>query len=208
MTEVFHSIQGESTLAGNPCTFIRLTGCNLRCSWCDTAYAFHGGEWRTVSELLTLVGTYGARCVEITGGEPLLQPGVTHLADALLDAGYIVLCETSGERDIGILSSRVHRIVDIKAPSSGESHRNRWGNLEQLGPRDEVKVVVADRDDFEWAVEVIERHRLVGRVPVSLSPVWESLSPADLAEWILSSKLELRLNLQLHKVLWGDTPGR
>jgi 7-carboxy-7-deazaguanine synthase len=208
VTEVFHSVQGESTFAGRPCTFVRLTGCNLRCTWCDTAYAFHGGTWRDVDDLLGEVERRGAPLVEITGGEPLLQPATPVLADALLAAGYTVLCETSGEQDITKLSPQVHRIMDLKAPGSGECERNRWSNLDHLGPRDEIKVVVADRVDFEWAETAVRRHRLTERVPVSFSPVWEALPSARLAEWILASGLDVRLNLQLHKILWGDVPGR
>lgn len=207
VTEIFCSIQGESTHAGWPCVFVRLTGCNLRCRWCDTEYAFHGGEKLAVSEVVERVHGFGVRRVEITGGEPLLQRATPELASRLLAEGYEVLCETSGERDIDLLPSGVRRIVDFKAPGSGESARNDWENVGRLRPGDEVKIVVADRRDFDWAVTEI-RQRGLTRVPVHLSPVHGELEPEVLAEWLLRSGLDVRLNLQLHKVLWGDVPGR
>lgn len=208
ITEIFVSVQGESTHAGWPCVFIRLTGCNLRCTWCDTEYAFHGGERRSIEDVLDEVASHRCRRVEITGGEPLLQKATPVLAQRLLERGYEVLCETSGERDISVLPSGVRRIVDFKAPGSGEVSRNDWGNVERLGPGDEVKIVVADRADFDWAIETIRAHDLTARVPVHLSPVHGALEPSTLAEWIIACGLDVRLNLQLHKVLWGDVPGR
>lgn len=207
ITEIFHSIQGESTRAGWPCTFVRLTGCNLRCVWCDSTYTFKGGEWMSLDAIMERVASHPARLVEITGGEPLLQPAVVGLARRLLDQGYEVLCETSGERDISILPEGVGRIVDLKAPGSGESERTDWTNLDRLRPGDELKIVVADHRDFDWGIERIRRHDLLARAPVSMSPVWGH-SAADLTAWILSSGLPVRLNLQLHKILWGDVPGR
>ena len=208
ITEIFHSVQGESTLAGWPCVFVRLTGCNLRCRWCDTAYAFHGGTGRTVDDVVDEVGSYACKRVEITGGEPLLQKATPALARRLLEAGYEVLCETSGERDIDLLPPGVRRIVDFKAPGSGEAERNDWANVDRLREGDEVKIVVADRTDFDWAVQVIRERDLARRVPVHLSPVYGELEPARLAEWVIGTGLDIRLNLQLHKTLWGDVPGR
>jgi len=208
VTEIFHSIQGESTHAGWPCVFVRLTGCNLRCRWCDTEYAFHGGERRSVQSVVDEVLRLGCRRVEITGGEPLLQKATPELARRLLARGLEVLCETSGERDIDVLPEGVRRIVDFKAPGSGECQRNDWANVDRLRRGDEVKIVVADRGDFEWAVNIVRTHDLAARVPVHFSPVYRELEPAALADWIVASGLDVRLNLQLHKALWGDVPGR
>jgi 7-carboxy-7-deazaguanine synthase len=207
ITEVFFSLQGESSHAGLPCAFVRLTGCNLRCTWCDTEYAFHGGETCSIQEVVERVKAYPTRRVEITGGEPLLQKATPGLCQAFLDAGYEVLCETSGERDISVLPPGVRRIVDVKAPGSGECLRNDFENLHRLRSGDEIKFVVKDRVDFDWMLSVVGEYRLIGRVPVLISPVYAELSPTQLAEWIIGSGLDLRLNLQLHKVLWGETPG-
>ena len=209
VTEIFHSIQGESTWAGLPCTFVRLTGCPLRCVWCDTAYAFHGGTRLTLEEVLKEVGGKGCRLVEITGGEPLVQPGAAALARRLLEDGYTVLVETSGAVDVGVLDPRVHRIMDLKCPGSGEEHRNMWSNLDQLTHRDEVKFVVAGLEDFEWAEAVIRRHRLDERVRTGslgallISPVWGSEGLEELAARILASGLPVRFQTQLHKHIWG-----
>jgi 7-carboxy-7-deazaguanine synthase len=208
VTEIFHSIQGESTFAGRPCTFVRLMGCNLRCVWCDTEYSFTGGTTMTVDAVIAEVLKHPAKLVEITGGEPLLQKGAPVLARRLLDLGYTVLCETSGERNIDLMPSGVRRIMDLKAPGSGESHRNEWSNLDRLRDGDEVKFVLADRADFDWMMAVIRDHALTGKVPLLASPVHETLPAGDLAEWILESGLPLRLNLQLHKILWGNAPSR
>ncbi|MEM7674818.1 MAG: radical SAM protein [Myxococcota bacterium] len=208
VTEIFFSLQGESTRQGLPCAMVRLTGCNLRCTWCDTEYSFHGGQTRSISDIMQDVAAFDVRRVEITGGEPLLQKGVSALADRFLAEGYEVLCETSGERNIDILPAGVHRIVDIKCPGSGESERNDWGNIDRLRAGDEVKFVVADRTDFDWSTEVVRKYALLSRVPVHVSPVWKKVEPADVAEWILASGLDLRLSLQQHKLLWGETPGR
>ena len=209
VTEIFHSIQGESTWAGLPCTFVRLTGCPLRCVWCDTAYAFHGGNRLGIDEVVDAVEEKGCRLVEITGGEPLVQPGATILARRLLDAGYTVLVETSGALDVSVLDSRVHRIMDLKCPGSGEEGRNLWSNLDHLTARDEVKFVVAGKEDFEWAAGVIQRHGLDDRVRAGslgallVSPVWGLEALADLAASILASGLPVRFQTQLHKHIWG-----
>ncbi len=187
---------------------VRLTGCNLRCVWCDTSYAFEGGSTRTVDEVVAIVEAFRVPRVEITGGEPLLQKAAPTLARSLLAKGYEVLVETSGERNIDLMPSGVRRVVDIKCPGSGEADRNDWANLDRLRPEDEVKFVVADRADFDWAVGVARRHRLTERVPVHISPVWQVADPSKLADWILASGLDLRLSLQQHKLLWGETPGR
>ena len=214
VTEIFHSIQGESTWAGLPCTFVRLTGCPLRCVWCDTAYAFHGGTRLTLDEVLREVRGKGCRLVEITGGEPLVQPGAAPLARRLLEDGYTVLVETSGAVDVGGLDPRVHRIMDLKCPGSGEEHRNLWANLDRLTHRDEVKFVVAGVEDFEWAEGVIRRRRLDERVRAGslgallISPVWGSEGLEELAARILASGLPVRFQTQLHKHIWGpDRPG-
>jgi 7-carboxy-7-deazaguanine synthase len=208
ITEIFFSVQGESTFAGRPCSFVRLTGCNLRCVWCDSEYTFTGGVIKTLDEIMDQVRTYPTKLVEITGGEPLLQKGAPVLAQRLLDEGYTVLCETSGERNIDLMPLGVHRIMDLKAPGSGECERNDWGNLERLREGDEVKFVLADRIDFEWMTATVREHRLERRVPLLASPVHGQLSARDLAEWILESGLDIRLNLQLHKLLWGNERAR
>jgi 7-carboxy-7-deazaguanine synthase len=209
VTEIFHSIQGESTWAGAPCTFVRLTGCPLRCVWCDTAYAFHGGERMTIAQIVDAVRERPARLVEITGGEPLAQPAASALADALLAAGYTVLVETSGAVDVSGLDERVHKIMDLKCPGSGESDRNLWANLEHLTARDEVKFVVKDRADYEWARDVIRERGLDRRVEAGslrallVSPVWGDIDLEALASWILEDALPVRFQLQLHKLVWG-----
>ena len=206
VNEIFYSIQGESTWAGCPCVFVRLTGCNLRCAWCDTEYAFYEGRQMEIGEVAAKVESFGCGLVEITGGEPLLQQGVHPLIEMLLARGHAVMIETSGERDISVLDPRVVRIMDLKCPASGESERNRWSNLEHLTTRDEVKFVVADRRDYEWAREVIRTHRLAERVnAVLLSPVFGKLAPSDLAAWILSDRLPVRMQLQMHKHIWPPT---
>ncbi|MDX1996517.1 MAG: 7-carboxy-7-deazaguanine synthase QueE [Thermoanaerobaculia bacterium] len=205
--EIFYSIQGESTLAGRPCVFVRLTGCQMRCRWCDTEYAFYEGGWRSLAEVLETVAGYGCPLVEVTGGEPLLQPGCRPLLAALADAGYEVMLETGGGLDIAGIDPRVRRIVDVKCPGSGEAENNRWENLALLTDRDEVKFVVADRRDYEFTRDVITRHHLAERCPLLLSPVHGELAAAELAAWILEDHLPVRLQLQLHKALWGDRRG-
>ncbi len=209
VTEIFRSIQGESTWAGLPCVFVRLTGCPLRCRWCDTAHAFHGGERRSVEQVVGAVGAHDCRLVEITGGEPLVQPEAATLARALLDAGHTVLVETSGAFDVGVLDDRVHRIMDLKCPGSGEEGRNLWSNLDQLTGRDEIKFVVADLADFEWAAAVVRRRNLDERVrdgtlnALLVSPVWGMDGLEDLAAAVLASGLPMRFQTQLHKHIWG-----
>lgn len=207
--EIYASLQGESTFAGLRCTFVRTSTCNLRCRWCDTPQAFTGGTRRSRAEVLEEALGFATPLVLLTGGEPLLQPATPLLARELCDAGRTVLIETSGERDISTLDSRVHRIVDFKPPGSGEVERNRWENVEHLTERDEVKFVLADRADYEWAREVMERHALAPRVAaVLMSPVWSELDPKDLAAWILEDALDARMQIQAHKVIWGaDTQG-
>lgn len=207
--EIFHSIQGESRRAGDPCVFVRLTACDLRCRWCDTPYAFHEGGKRTLASVLDEVATYGCRLVEITGGEPLLQAEVYPLMEALLAGGYEVMLETGGHRSIARVPAGVSRIVDVKCPGSGEAGKNCWENLPLLTLRDEVKFVIADRVDYDYAREVIATHQLVGRVgAILLSPVHGELAPKQLAEWMLADRLEARLQLQLHKYIWSpDTRG-
>jgi 7-carboxy-7-deazaguanine synthase len=203
VTEIFHSIQGESTYAGLPCTFVRLTGCPLRCRWCDTEYAFTGGQRMTVDEVIRRVMSYKTKLVEITGGEPLVQKEVYPLTERLLNLGHQVLIETSGSFDISQLDSRVVCIMDLKAPGSGHEHSNRWENIEHLKPEDEVKVVIADRRDFDWACDVIQHYDLTRRVTVLFSPAWEICDPKQLAEWLLDSGVDARMQLQLHKYIWG-----
>ncbi len=207
--EIFASIQGEGSAQGRPCTFIRLAGCPLRCRWCDTAYARDGGEPWELDRILEKVRGHGIPLVEITGGEPLAQAATPALAEGLLDAGYEVLCETSGAFDISVLPAGVGRVMDLKAPGSGEGGRMLESNLDLLGPGDDVKLVLADRRDYVWARDTIRRHRLDRRCPVLLSAASPLLEPADLAAWILEDRLPVRLQLQLHKVLWpGEDRGR
>lgn len=211
VTEIFRSLQGESSFAGLPCTFVRLTGCALRCVWCDSAYAFSGGTTRTLDEVLAEVERLGAPLVEITGGEPLEQEGFYPLASALCDRGTTVLVETGGHVPLDRVDPRVIKIVDVKCPGSGMEPKNDLGNLALLGPRDEVKFVVADRGDFLWAEELVTKHALDEKHTVLISPVFEGGASAiapQVAEWVRDSKRKLRLNLQIHKTLWGDVPGR
>jgi 7-carboxy-7-deazaguanine synthase len=204
VNEIFYSIQGESTWAGRPCVFVRLTGCNLRCSWCDTAYAFYEGAQMEIAAVIIRVRSYGCRLVELTGGEPLLQQGIHALIEALLAEEYEVLIETSGERDIGVLDPRVIRIIDLKCPDSGEVERNLWANIAHLNARDEVKFVIASRRDYEWACGVISEYRLQGRVnAILLSPAFGLIEPIALADWILEDRLPARMQLQMHKYIWS-----
>jgi 7-carboxy-7-deazaguanine synthase len=208
VTEIFRSIQGESTRAGFPCAFIRLTGCSLRCVWCDTAYAFHEGGDLDLAEALERVLALGTELVEVTGGEPLEQDAVYPLMEGLLAAGRTVLLETGGHVLLDRVDPRVVKIVDVKAPGSGMQSANLEANLGLLQPHDELKFVIADRPDFDWSLaQVRDRNLDAGRV-VTFSPVWESLPAADLAVWIRDSGRPIRLGLQLHKILWGDVPGR
>ncbi len=204
INEVFHSIQGESTHAGRPCVFVRLTACDLRCSWCDTTYAFTEGRKMSVEEVLAQVEPYGCRLVEITGGEPLLQRDVYPLMDRLLEAGHTVLIETGGHLSIEHVPTEVIRIVDVKCPGSGEAAKNDWSNLDRLNAHDEVKFVIRDRADYEYARDVIATRDLASRcAAVLLSPVHGVLDPKPLAEWILEDRLPVRLQMQAHKHIWG-----
>ena len=202
--EIYASIQGESTFAGLPCTFVRTTGCNLRCVWCDTPQAFYGGTRLTRAEVLSRALATGTQLVELTGGEPLLQPGVLPLMRELCDAGRTVLVETSGEADGSGVDARVHKIVDVKAPGSGESHRNRWSNLEHVTARDELKFVLTDRRDYEFMRDLIQARALASRTPNLLaSTVFGSLSPRQLVAWVVEDRLPVRVQLQMHKYIWG-----
>lgn len=204
ITETFLSIQGESTLAGRATAFIRLTGCDLRCSWCDSEYTFTGGDWRAVEDLVTWAVETGAPCACVTGGEPMLQKDVLPLMTALCDAGLTVSLETGGHRDLSAVDPRVRRIVDLKPPASGMADRNRWENLALLGERDEIKLVLADRADYEWGRDALRRTGIADRVgAVHVSPVHGQLAPDELAAWMLEDKLPARLQLQLHKYVWG-----
>ncbi|MGO8803374.1 radical SAM protein [Candidatus Binatus sp.] len=203
INEIFYSIQGESTHAGRPCVFVRLTGCNLRCKWCDTEYAFYEGRQMTIAEVAETVRGYRCELVEVTGGEPLLQEGVYPLTEAMLESGKTVMIETSGAVDAGRLDPRVIKIMDLKCPGSGECERNLWSNLEHLTGRDEIKFVVADRADYEWARDAIAARDLARRVgALLLSPVLGKLAPAALAAWILEDRLPARMQLQMHKQIW------
>jgi 7-carboxy-7-deazaguanine synthase len=202
ITEIFHSIQGESTHAGRLCVFVRLTGCNLRCRWCDSEYTFTGGEKMSVEEVLARVASYGTKLVEVTGGEPLAQSEAFELIRRLCDDGCEVLIETSGSIDITPVDRRAKLIIDVKAPGSGEAEKNRWSNLEQLGPHDEIKFVLASREDYDWARNVIAERGLATHT-ILFSPVWGELDLEPLAEWMLADRVPARLQTQLHKHIWG-----
>lgn len=206
--EIFHSLQGEASRVGLPTTFVRLTGCPLRCLWCDTAYAFSGGENLPLASVLERVAAFPARQVCVTGGEPLAQKACLELLTALCDRGYDVSLETSGALDISAVDARVARIMDLKAPDSGEAGRNRWENLAHLGQRDEVKIVIASRADYDWARARIAEHALERRTQVLLSPAQGKIAPRELAEWILADGLYVRFQLQMHKLLWGNMQGK
>jgi 7-carboxy-7-deazaguanine synthase len=206
INEIFHSIQGESTRAGDRCVFVRLTACDLRCSWCDTPYAFHEGRKMSVDDVMSAVEVYGCPLVEITGGEPLLQEGVYDLMERLLAAGHTVLLETGGHRPIDRVPAEVVKIVDVKCPGSGEADKNHWANLDRLAPHDEVKFVVLDRADYEFARDVVTRTQLPSRAAAILfSPVHDVLDPKTLSEWVIADRLPVRVQLQLHKLIWSPT---
>jgi 7-carboxy-7-deazaguanine synthase len=206
VNEIFHSIQGESTRAGHRCVFVRLTACDLRCSWCDTPYAFHEGRKMSVDDVLSAVEGYGCPLVEITGGEPLLQEGVYELMDRLLAVGHTVMLETGGHRPIDRVPVQVVKIVDVKCPGSGEADKNEWSNLDRLAPHDEVKFVVVDRADYEFARDVVVRRQLALRAAAILfSPVHGTLDPRTLSEWVIADRLPVRVQLQLHKYIWSPT---
>lgn len=203
VTEMFHSIQGESSFVGQPCVFVRLTGCPLRCTWCDTEYAFYGGTEQSIEHILGKIESYGCRLVEITGGEPLAQSDAFPLITKLCERGYDVLIETSGAIDTAAVDTRAHVILDVKCPGSGMSDRMHWPNLDRLTMKDEAKFVLADRADYEWARQVLEQHELATHCTVLMSPVFGSLDPRQLAEWVLADRLPVRLQLQLHKLIWA-----
>lgn len=207
LTEIYKSIQGESTYAGLPCIFVRTTGCDLRCSWCDSEFTFTGGVTMSVDEVLAEVDRLGAGLVELTGGEPMLQKDIGELARRLCDAGRTVLIETGGHRDISAaaLDPRVIRIMDIKCPGSGEAGKNHWENIEHLRPTDEVKFVLADRADYEWARDVIRRHGLPARCSVLLSTAFGHLEPQDVVAWMLADALDVRFQVQMHKIIWDPS---
>lgn len=206
VNEIYPSIQGESTRAGLPCLFIRLTGCDLRCEYCDTEYAFYEGKKMTLQEIVDRVITFPISLVEVTGGEPLLQRNVHPLMTKLADLGKTVLLETSGAHDISACDPRVIRIMDLKCPSSGEMHRNRWENLSHITDRDEIKFVIGNYEDFQWAMEVVKKYGLTEKCVVLYSAVWNTLELTKLAEWVRDEQLPIRLQPQLHKILWGATP--
>lgn len=208
VSEIFASLQGESTTVGVPTVFVRLTGCPLRCRWCDTTYAFRGGERLTIDEILARVSNLGLPEVCVTGGEPLAQAACRDLLTALADAGHRVSLETSGALSIAGLDPRVRCVMDLKAPGSGEADKNLWDNLDHLRPHDEVKFVLAGRADYDWAKDVLERHGLARRATVLFSPVAGELAPSTLADWIVADRLPVRFQLQLHKILWGDARGK
>jgi 7-carboxy-7-deazaguanine synthase len=205
INEIFYSIQGESSFAGRPCVFIRLTYCNLRCTYCDTEYAFFEGVHHTLDEILEIVADYDCKLVEVTGGEPLLQRETVALLDRLLDAGYDVLLETSGAWPVETVPDGVRIIMDLKTPGSGMVRQNLWENLAHLDADDEIKFVICDRKDYEWARGVIGEHDLSARHLILFSPVWDQLEPQELAEWILADGLPVRLQVQLHKAIWSPT---
>lgn len=208
ITEIFLSIQGEADAVGWPTVFVRLTGCPLRCQYCDTAYAFHGGEWMSLEAVVERVASFGVHHVCVTGGEPLAQKGSIELLARLCDAGYRVSLETSGAMDVSKVDARVTRVVEVKTPGSGEVARNRLENLELLRPDEQVKFVICARTDFEWARDLVKERRLHERCMVLFSPSADQVEARDLAQWILDERLPVRLQVQLHKYLWGDTPGR
>lgn len=208
ITEIFLSLQGEARDAGWPSVFVRLTGCPLRCQYCDTAYAFHGGQWWTIDAILGEVARHGVRHVCVTGGEPLSQKRCLNLLSRLCDAGYSVSLETSGAIDIAEVDPRVSRVLDIKTPGSAEVERNRWQNLPLLTAHDQIKFVLCGRSDYEWARDVVAEHRLPERCDVLFSPSKSELAASDLADWIVADRLPVRFQMQLHKLLWNDEPGR
>lgn len=208
ITEIFYSIQGESRSVGLPTVFVRLTGCPLRCVYCDSAYAFSGGVIKTMDEVLLEVAKYATPYVTVTGGEPLAQKSCLSLLSLLCDAGYEVSLETSGALDVSQVDERVSKVMDLKTPSSGEEARNLYSNLQYLGSNDQIKFVIASREDYEWSKAALASHLNGVTAEVLFSPVWSDLAPALLAEWILADQLNVRFQLQLHKILWGDQPGR
>ena len=208
VNEIFHSLQGEADAVGYPTVFVRLTGCPLRCQYCDTEYAFHAGEWLDLEVILETVRGYGTEHVCVTGGEPLAQPNCLRLLERLCDRGLNVSLETSGALDIAAVDERVSRVVDVKTPGSREAARNRIDNFGLLTPRDQLKFVICSREDYDWSKAFLQEHGLSQRTRILFSPSYNEVSPRALADWILADRLPVRFQLQLHKVLWGDTPGK
>lgn len=205
--EIFFSLQGEASRVGLPTVFVRLTGCPLRCGYCDTEYAFHGGETMKMADIMGKINSYGVKRVTVTGGEPLAQKSCLKLLKTLCDDGYDVSLETSGAMDIAPVDKRVAVILDVKTPGSGEVEKNLWGNIERLKAKDEVKFVLCDVTDYQWAKQVLTERAITEKCAVLFSPVYSQLQPRDLAEWILADKLPVRMQIQLHKILWGEKPG-
>jgi 7-carboxy-7-deazaguanine synthase len=208
INEIFHSLQGEADAVGYPTVFVRLTGCPLRCQYCDTEYAFHAGDWLGLDSIVEAVRGYGAQHVCVTGGEPLAQPNCLKLLERLCNAGFLVSLETSGALDIAAVDARVSRVVDVKTPGSHEAARNRIENFSALTQRDQLKFVICSREDYDWSKAFLQQHGLSGRCRILFSPSYHQVLPTALAEWILTDRLPVRFQLQLHKVLWGDTPGK
>ncbi len=207
ITEIFHSLQGESSLTGLPTVFVRLTGCPLRCVYCDTEYAFNGGKKQTIDQILETVASYDCERVCVTGGEPLAQPECLTLLTSLCDSGYQVSIETSGAMDVSMVDSRVIKVMDLKTPDSGEMARNRYDNIYSLDSKDQVKFVIASKTDYDWSTMQVAQYKLNEKLEVLFSPVYEKLAPATLAQWILDDRLEVRMQVQLHKILWGEQQG-
>ncbi len=208
ITEIFYSLQGETRTVGLPTVFVRLTGCPLRCGYCDTAYAFHGGEKRDISDIVTEVQSYNPRYVTVTGGEPLAQKSCLELLSALCDLDYEVSLETSGAIDISSVDSRVITVMDLKTPASGEESKNKYDNIQHLKPQDQLKFVICDRNDYDWSCQKLTEYDLVSRCEILFSPIHGELKPADLADWIVEDNLPVRMQIQIHKYLWGDEQGR
>lgn len=208
ITEIFYSLQGEARDAGKPTVFVRLTGCPLRCVYCDSEYAFYGGEWTHIDQIMEQMATYDTRYVCVTGGEPLAQKRCLQLLDRLCNAGYLVSLETSGAIDVSKVNPAVSRVVDLKTPDSGEVERNLWANLDVLTEHDQLKFVICSRSDYEWAVSEVRSRALEKKFDILFSPVWGQVDATELAEWILQDRLNVRMQLQLHKILWGDEPGK
>lgn len=208
INEIFHSLQGEANAVGFPTVFVRLTGCPLRCQYCDTEYAFHAGDWHDLDAILDQVRSFRSQHVCVTGGEPLAQPNTLTLLSRLCDEGFDVSLETSGALDIGGVDARVSRVVDVKTPGSQEAARNRVENFGLLTARDQLKFVICSREDYDWSTAYLQEHGLFGRCQILFSPSYTQVSPTSLAEWILADRLQVRFQLQLHKILWGDVPGK